>query len=63
MMPHNWPLVPSHPTRTKEVSKGISPAKEVPENIVSAAEGEGEFRSPSIGSGATWPCWRKETQG
>lgn len=61
--PVSGPRPPSHPTRTEEVSEGIPATKELPENVVSAAEGEGEFRSPSIGPGAPRPCWREETRG
>lgn len=52
-----WPPCPAH---TEEVSKGVSPAKELPEDIVSAAEGEGEFGSPSTGPRASWSCWRRK---
>lgn len=50
------------PTHTKELSKGVSSAKELPEDIVSAAEGEGEFRGPNTGPGSAWSCWREHTQ-
>lgn len=50
------------PTRTKEFSKGVSPAKELPEDVVSTAEGEGEFGGPSTGPGAPWSCWREDVQ-
>lgn len=55
-------MCPPCPTRTKEVAEGVSPTKELPEDIVSATEGEGEVRGPSIGPGASRSCWREEVQ-
>lgn len=51
-----------HPPRTKEVSEGVSPAKELSEDVMSAAEGESEFGGPGIGPGARWSCHTEEAQ-